>query len=656
VRLTAIALLTTFVLGAAPGIAGAAAPKRRVGSVALHRCAYIGGWCGSVARPLDPSRPRGPRLDIGIRWLPASRGRARGPALVAVEGGPGGPSIASLGGFEPMYGPLLRSRALLLVDNRGTGRSGLIDCPALQAVDRQGGSAGFAGSVAKCARKLNWRYAHASDLYATAYAANDLSAVLRRLHLGRVDLYGDSYGTWFAQSFMARHPDQLHSVVLDSAYPVRGLDVWRASAGDATRNALDAVCSRDLACSSIAPGSATARLGQLLDVVRRAPIAGATRDADNSKARATVGPGTLVDLVQDAGPDPVIYRELDASVRAALAGDTVPLLRLAAQSRSFDHYRSPAWLWSAGLYFAVSCTDYPQLFDMRASPAVRRRQFAAKIGTAPDAFGPFTPEEWIRKSSWSEDYYGCLEWPRAVHRTPPLPPHPRPLPASVPILVLGGDIDTRTPLSDAKALAPTLGEKVRFVTLPNTTHVAGEGNGVRFTPTGCARRIVRSFVQAPARLGRIDTSCADAIPPIHTPGSYPRTLADAPAARLAAGPDPGERARRAATVAAGALADAAMRNFYGFYRRGPGLRGGSFRFSPGRQGRAEFQFHAVRFVSDATVAGTGSWQTSGSGRLRGDLVVRQGSGPPVRVKLKWDERTRLARATVGDSALELPAP
>jgi pimeloyl-ACP methyl ester carboxylesterase len=653
-RSLACAALTAAALIAAP--TAYAVPAKRVGSVTLHPCPFISGWCGSIPRLLDPGNPHGQRIAIGLRWLPARGGHARGPTLVAVEGGPGFPSIGSRGPYQAMYGPLSRTRNLLLVDNRGTGRSGFIDCDGLQRVADPGGTPGFAHRVGSCARALNRRFAHASDLYSTSYAANDLSAILRRLRLGRVDLYGDSYGTWFAQSFMAGHPNQLHSVILDSAYPVRGLDVWRASVGDASRYAIDAVCSRDLACSSIAPGSATARLRQLLDVVRHQPMAGTTRDAYNSKARVTIGPGTLVDLVSDAGTDPVVYRELDASVRAALAGDPAPLLRLVAQSRSYDHYPYPPWIASIGLYFAISCTDYPQLFDMRASPAARREQLAAAIGTAPDAFGPFTPEEWLQKSSWAEDYYGCLEWPRPVHSAPPLPPDPRPLPKSVPILVLGGDLDNRTPPSDAQRLAPTLGAKARFVSLPNSTHVAAEGFGARSTPTVCARRIVRSFVKSPARLGRLDTRCADAIPPIHTPGSYPLTLADAPAGQLVSGPDPGERARRAATVAANALADAAMRNFYSLAHRSPGLRGGSFISAPGRRGVAEFQFQAVRFVSDATVTGSGSWEMGGNGRFRGDLVVRQGSGPPVRVKVQWDERTRLARASVGDAALELPAP
>ena len=41
---------------------------------------------------------------------------------------------------------------------------------------------------------------------ATAYAADDLAAVMRALELGKVDLYGDSYGTFFVQEFVARLP------------------------------------------------------------------------------------------------------------------------------------------------------------------------------------------------------------------------------------------------------------------------------------------------------------------------------------------------------------------------------------------------------------------------------------------------------------------
>ena len=87
----------------------------------------------------------------------------------------------------------------------------------------------------------------------------------------------------------------------------------------------------------------------------------------------------MADLVQDAGSDPVIWREIDAAVRAALAGDDAPLLRLAQQSLAYNGGLSPASYFSDGLYVAVSCTDYPQLFDLRAAPARRRAQYRASL-------------------------------------------------------------------------------------------------------------------------------------------------------------------------------------------------------------------------------------------------------------------------------------
>ena len=109
--------------------------------------------------------------------------------------------------------------------------------------------------------------------------------------------------------------------------------------------------------------------------------------------------------------------------------------------------------------------------------------------------------EWVKQQgAWAEDYYGCLEWPRPVHQAAPVPSDAQPLPRSIPVLVLAGDLDNRTPRSEAEKLTPTLGATVRLVTLRNTTHVLGEGEGVRFTPTNCARKIIRDFLSAPRRV------------------------------------------------------------------------------------------------------------------------------------------------------------
>ncbi len=131
----------------------------------------------------------------------------------------------------------------------------------------------------------------------------------------------------------------------------------------------------------------------------------------------------MVDMVQDAASEPNIYRELDASVRAALAGDDAPLLRLVAQTQSYLHGASPADYFSNGLYFAVSCMDYPQLFSMRSTPSQRREQLAARLLSPPaGAFTPFTAREWFTMSAYSEPYQACLDWPRPAHTAPVVEP------------------------------------------------------------------------------------------------------------------------------------------------------------------------------------------------------------------------------------------
>ena len=101
-----------------------------------------------------------------------------------------------------------------------------------------------------------------------------------------------------------------------------------------------------------------------------------------------------------------------------------------------------------------------------------------------------------------------------------------------------------------------------------------------------------------------DPTTGAVIPPVHTASAYPRTLAQAAPARVVAGPDPGERARRAATVATEAFGDAIARQLYSLGTRGPGLRGGRFTVDEGA-----FRLRGVRFVEDVPVSGVGTYES-----------------------------------------------
>ena len=111
---------------------GAGPPTLQVGSLTLTRCNVVpGAWCGKLARPWDPSGHVKGDLSVGFAFLPARD--QKDPVLGTVvphEGGPGYSTTDSGTDYAAMYGPLLRRRNLLLVDQRGTGRSAAIDCPS----------------------------------------------------------------------------------------------------------------------------------------------------------------------------------------------------------------------------------------------------------------------------------------------------------------------------------------------------------------------------------------------------------------------------------------------------------------------------------------------------------------------------------------------
>ena len=112
--------------------------RRRLGLLAAAALAVAfpaPAHAGSLVRPLDPAKPHGRSIRIHYDWY-APRGKPSGRPLVAVEGGPGYPTTGSSVEYLGIFGPLVRQRGLLLVDNRGTGKSGLI-------ADRNGRPGGF---------------------------------------------------------------------------------------------------------------------------------------------------------------------------------------------------------------------------------------------------------------------------------------------------------------------------------------------------------------------------------------------------------------------------------------------------------------------------------------------------------------------------------
>jgi pimeloyl-ACP methyl ester carboxylesterase len=601
-----------------------------VGSVTLTPCDVVpDAWCGSIKRVWDPTGAVAGSLSVGFAYVPASdTSQPAVGTLVPHEGGPGYSTTGTGVDYIGMYGALLHRRNLLLVDQRGTGLSAPINCPSLQKL-----TGAYAPAAATCAKKLGSKF----DLYGSALSADDLSAVISALALGPVDLYGDSYGTFFAQVFLGRHPSQLRSVVLDSAYPTYSEDAWYATQGPAMRTSLEKVCARTPKCKAVG-GSTLHRLTRLLDAVRAKPMHAKATGADGKRHKVTINARELVSVAFGATFTQAIYREFEPAVRAALHGDAAPMARLVAED-DFVGGTGPADEYSEGLDAAVSCQDYPQLYDMTAPPATRLDQFAAAFHAEqtshPNVYGPFTIKEYLA-SDWEEQDW-CTQWPVAdpAHRsTPPLPPSGHY--AAVPTMILSGELDSITTPAEGAIVASQIPGS-RQVLVANSVHVTATDD-----TDGCGRALVQAFVAHPtAALPASALTCARTVPPVRGAPSYSKSF-------RANGT--GTERSRAARTATLTVADAMDRWLESIEGDGTGLRGGTW--TSGGDHRVTLHLKGYRLASNLAVTGKVVWMryaktvsvTLKVVQLNSKGHVVQGSSVSGTLSGHW--KTRAAKAPV----------
>jgi pimeloyl-ACP methyl ester carboxylesterase len=651
----ALALAAASLAAAAPAAPPAPPATRTVGTLELHACAAPKGLCGALARPLDPLGIVPGSVSIYFEFYPHRSAAPAAGTLVAAEGGPGYPTTDWRADYLALFEPLRAERDLVLMDNRGTGRSGAIDCPRLQRDPVL-----TIGAIAACGALLGRN----APLYSTAYAADDLEAILAALGAGPVDLFGNSYGTFFAQVFAVRHPERLRTLILDGAYPLAGPDIaWAPHYAPAMRNKFDRACERAPECAAV-PGSSMEHIAPALKQLRARPFAAVASDFDGVERHFTADVGALATVMFGSAPAEATLRETDAAARAFAAGDRLPLLRLMAEAiadtDSRDATKDPA-KFSEGLAAAVSCQDSPQIFDMRLAPEARRaardRALAERRRSARDTYAPFTFDEYRAMPLDYTFIEQCVAWPSADARHPAakVVPDDAAFPP-VPVLVLSGEFDNMTSMADGAAAAAQF-PRARHQIIENGLHV----NALPGARSDCAARIVRAFISDPTdeAAAADGARCAAAAPPLRLAPAF--VLSQARAAPALA--EAGNRAEPAGLVAAGAalatLGDLLPRLAANSSGHGAGLRGGRFTVRTGAGGRREAVLTKLRWAEDLWVSGTLAWTPH-----RGEAVaqVRFGSkgGPGGKMTARWPEGVAEARARlrgkVAGRALVASAP
>jgi pimeloyl-ACP methyl ester carboxylesterase len=504
-----------------------------------------GFTCATLDVPLDRSGAF-PGV-VHLHYAAQRRFPKNAGVLIALAGGPGQSALDFAESFTVSLEPALRRYRLVVLDQRGTGESGALVCPAVQALRTLDSIRPEA--VAACAAGVG----AARTFYSTADTVQDLDALRVRLGAPKIALMGVSYGTHVALSYARAFPGQVDKLILDSIVGPNGPDAFLLDTYRAFPRILREQCRGSL-CSNTTRDP-VADVAATVERLKAGPVRGTAFDA-SGKRRAVVysSPEELSFLLIAGDLNPFLQPYIPAALSSAVRGDTAMLMRL---RKPVQGGRTTLAALSAGLNVTTGCLDAPLPYPLSTPPADRPAIAAAALAQIPPSeYAPFDAAT-VQTSSYVDD---CLLWPQDS----PHPPFNGPLP-DVPALLLGGRLDTRTPVENAMQTLPEL---------PHGTLVTVRGTGHDVLDSdfsACSQTALRRFVDnQPVR-----SPCAgdsNQIPPLPLP---PRSIDD-----FRSAPGVGGRRGRAVFATLDTVEEARLTAIQfalaGIDARGGGLRSGSF--------------------------------------------------------------------------------
>jgi hypothetical protein len=416
------------------GVAMAAAAASAQALV-FHPCrgnSAIG--CAVVQVPLDHSDPAKGTLSLAVQRRRAT-GASKG-TIVMLAGGPG----QSAGRLSPddLLPSMLRNWDYVVLDQRGTGISGALRCAAL---DHQAPSTDDATAVAQCADQVG----PTRVFYTSHDSVLDIESLRVALGVPRIALGGISYGTYVAQYYAQEFPANLSHLILDSVVNPAGMNGTDTSTFTAVTPVLKGLCAANT-CKGIT-NDPVADLAALVRRTNPTGLRGTGGGTNGAPVAATIGgpdaPDDLPSYLLAGDLNPALRALWPGAVRAALAGDVGPLVRVATLAEHGD--AAPVTELSNALYMATSCADDTPIWSAGDSRDVRVAKVDATFTALGDgAFAPFQ----IANARVGSRADNCIAWPEAS--LDPLVPGPLP---PVPTIVLSGGQDLRTPTADAWAVA-----------------------------------------------------------------------------------------------------------------------------------------------------------------------------------------------------------
>ena len=456
--------------------------------------------------------PAGVEMECGVLEVPANRedpaaGAVRlhfgvvrtqdeAPAddpIVFLSGGPGQGALELVPlAYAELYEPLVETRDLVIVDQRGTGRSEpSLKCDEYVAWAREtiGSGESLEAMAAEgeqvlddCRERLANEGIDFAN-YNSATSAADLDALRRALGYEEWNLYGTSYGTRLALTAMRDTPDGIRSVVLDAAYPLE-VNLYEEIAANGSRaiEALFAACQADAACAQRFPELEQTFLA-MVDELNAQPVPVTVVDPQTGRRLESELSGDgLVSFTFQSLYATELLPFLPEIIAAASEGNfgTIGLLQGA--------FLTQLDLVSTGMQLAVQCQEEVAFgTPEEATAALEEHPLLRGFLERSPTLGP-------------DVFELCERWEAGE----PGADEDEPVTSDVPTLVLAGEFDPITPPRWGEAIAGSLTNS-HFVEFPNT------GHGV-VAAHECGVQLFHAFLDDPAT--DPDSACIAEIPPL----------------------------------------------------------------------------------------------------------------------------------------------
>ncbi len=452
-----VGLVVAAALGLALVPLGAAATRE----LPLRPCTLepsVAARCGTFQVPENRARKGGRTIALRLAVIPARDGGSRGDPIVYLAGGPGGSAVAGAYGILQLFSSANESRDIVLVDQRGTGRSNALECPVSEKRLPTTASA-IRVYVKGCLARFRVDAAR----YTTVPAMDDLAEVIRALGYEKVNVYGGSYGATAAQYLLAQHPELVRTAILDGGtlLDVPIFERWGPNGERALRSVL-ARCAATPRCARAYP-RVRSEVFEMIATLRKRPV---------RELGVVIGPAEAAGTLQTLTRSPEGAARIPWIAHRAVKGDWSPLVL------SMDEQGSGAPETRGLMYWSIVCNEPWARWSPSRTRAASRGTYLAERSTLDAQRAAVVCSVWPKAPQPA--------WSKARVRT------------DVPVLLIVGGNDPQDPLANVRGGRAVMPNS-RTVVVPHAGHGALE--------LGCLPRLAQQFVERGTAAG-LDTSCA----------------------------------------------------------------------------------------------------------------------------------------------------